>query len=422
MNNPSKRSIQGTNHWPGAHSRRDVLRMGAAGGAFAMASGARAMARPQTGGGRDTLVLVFLRGGADALSMVVPTQEAALYAARPTLGVSAQNTTSLDGFFGLNEVGARLLPWYLSGNLAFVHAVGSPNPTRSHFEAMRRLEQGAMTGGVLQEGWLARHLRDTAPPTPTSSARAIAIDRTLPTVMQGGPAALPILTLAEFGLGGPPATRLARAGRLETMMNAAPLPDGPAGLTNLSTIEQLAPLDFGGRPLPPGVDYPPTKFGQSLYEAATLIKSGAPVEAIEVDSGGWDHHGFLGPLDGRFALRLRELSWGLDGLMSDLGGDADRVTIVVMSEFGRRVDENGSGGFDHGRGGVAMVLGGSHVNGGVVHSNWPGLEPADLDGKALAVTTDIRDVISEVLVKRMNTANLAVALPNYTPSFLGLVN
>lgn len=422
MNTSFKRSFAGKARKAAGHSRRDLLRMGAAGGAFALASGARAAVRPLDSEANDTLVLIFLRGGMDGLSMLVPTVEDALYNERPTLGVRAANTLDLDGFFGLNETGSRLLPWYQSGNLAFVHAVGSPNPTRSHFEAQRRIEQAAITGGVLQSGWLARHLRDTAPAVPTSSGRAIAIDRTLPTVMQGGPSAIPIASLAEFELGGPIATRDARAARIEAMMNLAPAPDGPAGITNLATVAALGSLDFETRPIDSGVDYPSSKFGQSLYEAATLIKSGVPVEAIEVDSGGWDHHGLAAPLTGRFASRLNDLSSGLDAFMADLRNDADRVTVLVMSEFGRRVDENGSAGFDHGRGGVAMVLGGRHVNGGVVHRDWPGLSPADLDDGALQVTTDIRDIISEVLVKRMNTSDLSAALPGYTPNFLGLVD
>lgn len=403
-------------------SRRDVLRMGAAGGAIALSGGARVFASPAGPGGRDVLVFVFLRGGADGLSIVVPYQDADLYAFRPTLGVQQADVVDLDGFFGFNRVAQPLVDLYRAGNLAIVHAVGSLNPTRSHFEAMRRIEQGAIFGGTLPDGWLARHLRVTAPADPLATGRAVAVDRVLPTSMQGSPDAIPISRLSEFTLGGPASTRLARRARLESMLAAAPAPDGPLGSTTLGLIEAFDPLDFAGRPVGPGIAYPDSSFGRALYEAATVIKSGISIEAIEIDMGDWDHHGLVGPLNGRLATRLDDLARGLRAFMDDLGTDRDRVTLVCHSEFGRRVDENGSAGFDHGRGGIAMVLGGAHVHGGQVYGTWPGLSMAQQDDKALSVTTDIRHVIGEVLVRRLQTADLGAVLPGYTPGFLGLVS
>lgn len=405
-----------------APSRRDVLRAGAAGGAIALSSGVRAVAAPAGSSSRDTLVLIFLRGGADALSIVVPYADADLYAFRPTLGVQQQDTVDLDGFFGLNAVASPLEPLFQSGNLAFVQAVGSVNPTRSHFEQMRRIEQGAFSGGTLREGWLARHLRTTPAADPTANGRALAIDRVLPTSMQGSPDAIPIKTLPTFGLAGPVGTRLARKARMEAMLDAAPAPDGPLGRTTLGLVDALDPLDFVSRPVASGVQYPDTEFGRALYETATLIKGGIPLEAIEVDMGDWDHHGLAGPVSGRLAERLDDLSRSLAAFMEDLSAaERDRVTVLAFSEFGRRVDENGSGGFDHGRGGMALVLGGSHVNGGQVHGTWPGLSLADQDDKAMAVTTDIRDVIGEILVRRMDSTSLSTVFPGYLPQFLGLV-
>lgn len=404
-------------------SRRDALKAGAAFGALSLSSGARAFAaRPVPGTQRDVVVVVFLRGGADGLSIVVPTGDDRLYAERPTLGIREADTLPLNRLFGLSRIAAPLYPLFQSGELALMHAVGSLNPTRSHFEAMRRIEQAAIVGGTLPEGWLARHLQTTLPANPGANGRAIAIDRTLPASLQGSVDAIPITSLKDFELGGPMPTRSMRAARLAAMLEAAPAPDGPIGGTTLELLNTLDSIDFETRPVASGVNYPEGEFGRALYETATLIREDVGIEAIEVDSHKWDHHGDARPLTGRLATRLTDLSQGLAAFMEDLGPAKDRVTVMVMSEFGRRIDQNGSLGFDHGRGGIAMVLGGAHVKGNAkVHGTWPGLGVRQQDDKALAVTTDIRDIIGEILVKRMGTTDLATVLPGYTPNFHGLV-
>ncbi len=404
-----------------ALTRRDALRAGVLGGAVALASGARAFARPR-GSARDTLVLVFLRGGADGLSVVVPYQDAHYHALRPNLGIGAADVTDLDGYFGLCRTASAMRPLYDAGRLAFVQAVGSLNPSRSHFEAMRRIEQAAVFGGSLEDGWMARHLNLTSPASSAATARGVAIDTTLPDAMKGSPTTMAVQALHQLRLGGPAATVPGRSDVLRTMLAQTPPPDGPRGETSLRFLEALDGVDFVGRPVPPGVTYPSGKFGSALFEAATLIQADVGVEAIEVDYGGWDHHGFSGPLDGNLGGKVRTLSEGLAALMADLGAAADRTTVLVMSEFGRRVDENGSSGFDHGRGGLAMVLGGAHVRGGQIFGSWPGLAPHQLDDDALAVTTDLRHVIGEILERRMGTADLGAVLPGYSPNYLGIVS
>ncbi|MEM1449944.1 MAG: DUF1501 domain-containing protein [Planctomycetota bacterium] len=400
-------------------TRRDVLRFGACAGAVTLASGARAVARATGPGPRDTLVVVFLRGGLDGLSLVVPYADGDYYAQRPATAVPQADTIDLDGFFGLNRAAAPLHPLFSSGRLAFVHTCGFPHPTRSHFEAMRRIEEAEASGGPVGSGWLARHLDATSPVG--SSGRAIAVDRTLPTSLQGGPATLPIPRMDEFRYGGPVATRAARVARLDAMYRAASEPDRGGGLTAQALLATFASIDFAGRVPAGGAVYPPGTFGAGLYEAATLIKSGVGMEAIEVDLGGWDDHSHTGPVSGDFAVRSAELADGLAAFLADLEGDADRTTVLVHSEFGRRVDENGSGGSDHGRAGVAMVLGGTQVLGGVVHRQWTGLATPQLDDGALPVHIDLRDVIGEILVDRLHTPDVASVLRGHVPTPLGLV-
>lgn len=402
-------------------TRRDLLRAGAGCTAALMSSGARAFASGSldSPAARDTLVLVFLRGGMDGLSLFVPVGDADYYIQRPTLGVPAQRTINLDGFFGLNDAAAPLYPHFAAGELAVVHGCGIAHPTRSHFEAMRRMEEAHVGGGTFGSGWLARHLQAT-PPVQAGGGRAIAIDRTLPTAMQGGFASIPIPRLAEFGFSGPLATQVARANRLDAMYSRASQPDRGGGLTALDLASTVDAIDFTRAPSG-GAVYPSSSFGEGLYETATLIKAGTSVEAVEVDYGGWDDHSHEGPVGGFFAGRIHDLANGLSAFLTDLGPDAERTTVVVMSEFGRRVDENGAGGCDHGRGGAVMVLGGSHVNGGVVHRLWPGLQSQNLDDGALPVSIDIRHVMAEILTERMGTADLAAALPGFSPTPLGLV-
>lgn len=368
----------------------------------------------------DTLVLVFLRGGMDSLSLIVPHGDDAYYRARPKTGVPFAKVHDLDGYFGLSHVGSPLLPLYRSGHLALAPAVGHAVETRSHFQSMRHVEEAHTGSGSVGSGWVARHLNVT-PQSGAGPGRAIALKSTLPFSLQGGPATIPIPSLADFGFGGPEASRALRMACLQRMYRAAPEPDRSSGMAALGLVHELAAIDFVDRTPDGGAEYPEGKLGRALFEAASLIKGRSGVEVIEADSGDWDDHKATGPLDGAFAARMNGLAQALNAFMTDLGAEADRVTTLVMSEFGRTLLENGSGGTAHGRGGLAMVLGGSHVLGGQLHGEWPGLTDELLDDGAIRVTMDMRDVMAEVLEKRLHTADLDSVLMGHTPSIPGLL-
>ncbi len=368
----------------------------------------------------DTLVLVFLRGGMDSLSLLVPHGDDAYYRARPKTGVPSSQVHDLDGYFGLSQVGEPLIPLYESGRLALAPAVGHAVDTRSHFQSMRHVEEAYKGAGSVGSGWVARHLNVT-PQSGAGPGRAIALDSTLPFSLQGGPATIPVPSLADFGFGGLEASRARRMACLQRMYGAAPEPDRSSGRAALGLVHELAAIDFVHRTPNGGAQYPEGKLGRGLFEAASLIKNHSGVEVIEVDSGDWDDHRATGPLDGAFAARMNGVAKALSAFSTDLGEDADRVTTLVISEFGRTLLENGSGGTAHGRGGVAMILGGAHVMGGQLHGDWPGLTDEQLDDGAIRVTVDVRDVMAEILKKRLHTADLDSVLLGHTPSMPGLL-
>ncbi len=368
----------------------------------------------------DTLVLVFLRGGMDSLSLLVPHGDDAYYRARPKTGVPSSQVHDLDGYFGLSQVGEPLIPLYESGCLALAPAVGHAVDTRSHFQSMRHVEEAYTGAGSVGSGWVARHLNVT-PQSGAGPGRATALDSTLPFSLQGGPATIPVPSLADFGFGGLEASRARRMACLQRMYGAAPEPDRSSGRAALGLVHELAAIDFVHRTPNGGAQYPEGKLGRGLFEAASLIKNHSGVEVIEVDSGDWDDHRATGPLDGAFAARMNGVAKALSAFSTDLGEDADRVTTLVISEFGRTLLENGSGGTAHGRGGLAMILGGAHVMGGQLHGDWPGLTDEQLDDGAIRVTVDVRDVMAEILKKRLHTADLDSVLLGHTPSMPGLL-
>jgi len=381
--------------------------------------------RAQGAGGppRDVLVYIFLRGGIDSLSVVVPYGDGELYVQRPTLAVGPPGpggALDLDGFFGLNPVAAPLLPAFAAGRLAFVHALGTNDHTRSHFDAFKKVEQGVpgQPLGIVHDGWLARHLQ-LVPPLASGPLRGAALRSTLPITLTGAPRTLPVSVPAEFIFPGAQATKAARKAAIAAMYGPGPAPIGPAAIDTLGSIELLGGIDFDAPPQH-GASYPDTIFGRALQACATIVRADVGVEALQVDLDGFDHHNEEGPLDGDLALLLDELSHSLAAFDQDLGTLMDGVTLVAHSEFGRRVEENASLGADHGFAGMAFVLGG-HVNGGQVHGTWPGLTPAaQVDGD-LAVTTDLRDVLGEVLAKRLAATDLATIFPGHVVQFPGVV-
>lgn len=374
-----------------------------------------------TGGtSRDTLVVIFLRGGADGLTLCVPYGDAQLYNRRPTLAVqppgSLNGATSLNGFFGLPPACLPLLPAYQAGHLAYVHATGLSDPSRSHFDMQRWMELG-VTGvaspGVLT-GWVGRYLQTIAP-SGSGLLRGVGIGASLPRSFAGGPACVPVPDPSAFVLPGAAATAAARRAALTTMHLAEPPPLGPAALNTFATMDLLATIDFDSYVPFGGALYPATAFGAALKSAAALIKASVEIEAIEVDLGGWDLHSLLGPIAGTMATKMDELARALAAFHTDLSDASNtlgRVTLVAMSEFGRRAGENASGGADHGHGNCMLVMGG-HVNGGQVITNWPGLATGSLDNGDLAITIDYRDILAEILTDRMACTSVGTVFPSY---------
>jgi uncharacterized protein (DUF1501 family) len=373
-----------------------------------------------------TLILIFLRGGMDGLSLVVPHGDEDYYAARPKLAVPRPGQPSgaldLDGFFGLNPSAAPLLGPWQEGRLAVVHACGSTDPTRSHFEAFTRMEFGVpeLPLGLVDEGWLARHLKATAPADPTLPLRAVAFDAVLPQTLAQAPATLGIEDLTDFSFPGQPATAAAREAVLAALHEDEPPPVGPAALSSIATVDLLESLDLDTYEPAAGVSYPDTPFGQQLKQCAALLAADAAPEALMLSTASWDHHAALGPLDGTFAAMAAELAAGLAAFDADTLDHAHRYTVVVQSEFGRRVAENGSLGTDHGHGNAMLLMGGG-VAGGVVHGSWPGLAASQLDQGDLEITTDFRAVLGEVLVRRLGTPDLATVFPSYVHAPIGVL-
>lgn len=406
-------------------SRREVLAGALAVGGSALAAGPllRAAGGPAQHG-QQVLVYLFLRGGLDGLSLCVPYGDAALYAARPTLAVpppgALGGALDLDGFFGLNPAAAPLLAPFHAGDLAFVHAFGSPEPTRSHFLAFHKVEFGIPNQplAAASEGFIARHLKALAA-APGVPLRCAVLDEVMPQSLAGGPKTLPVSDPTALGFPGAQATAAAREALLRALYDGVLPPLGAAAEDTLDTLDLLSKLSFP--PPENGAVYPDTPLGERLRHAAALIKVDVGVEAIMLDEDGYDHHSKQGPLDGELALMLDDLARGLAAFRLDLAGHWQRVTLVAHSEFGRRVAENASAGTDHGRGGIALVLGG-HVAGGRVYGAWPSLAPAALDDGDLAVTTDYRDVLGEILAKRLGATDLGYVFPNHSVTFPGIVS
>src|SRR5262245_21976242 len=367
---------------------------------------------------RDVLVVIFLRGGADGLTTLVPYGDPDLYVARPTLGIpppgNPGGALDLDGFFGLHPSAAPLLQPYQAGQLAFVHATGSTDPTRSHFEAYQFMEFGIPNQPSTNagNGWLARHLLGIDPMMSGSALRGVSVTSVMPFTLTGAPETLAITDLDNFKfVGGSTAEQrrelLTRsyAGTIEPIRSAAH--------DTFDTFDLLEAIDFQNYLPANGASYPDTPFGTGLKNSSALLKAGVGVEAMMLELGGWDLHANLllkqPPL-------LDELSRALQAFYLDNLGGLDKITLVVMSEFGRRVAENYSDGLDHGHGNCMMVMGG-HVAGGQVFRQWPGLNPSNLDSGDLKITIDYRDILSEILVKRVAEQKLPYVFPNYTPNF-----
>lgn len=374
------------------------------------------MAAGASTSGRRTIVAIFLRGAVDGLNVVVPYGDPSYSPARPTIGLGRpgkeDGVVDLDGFFGLHPALASLVPLYRSKQLAFIHAVGSPNATRSHFDAQDFMETGTPGKRSTKDGFLGRALGKNDPARPT---RGIAITAQPPRILAGTSDALTIRDINRFGT----RSMAADDGFQQLYETSGDDLLAPTASDAFEARKILSRAASGAKPRA-GVSYPRGPLGESLKQIAHLIRSDVGLEVAFTDAGGWDTHAGQGGARGALANNLAQLATSLDAFMKDLGPRMSDVTLVTMSEFGRTVRENGNRGTDHGHGGVMIVSGGG-VAGGKVHGKWPELSKEALfEGRDLAITTDFRDVFSELLQKRMRMKTLASVFPGHRSRPLGI--
>ena len=344
----------------------------------------------QTSGSRKILVAIFQRGAADGLNMIVPFFEPRYYALRPSIAIPQPGRPNggldLDGKFAMHPALQPLKAMWDNRQLAIVHSAGSHDPSRSHFDAQEFMECG--TPGVKREdGWLNRALKPAAPDS--SPVRAIASGAQLPKTLQGSRGGIAVDGLPKFQV-----ADKATAGLLEHLYSTSP--DAQLKAQGQATFDAVKLIEsIRTRPYTPaaGVQYV-GDFGQRLQQIARLIKADVGVEVAFADIGGWDHHANE---NGQLTNQLRQFGSSLAAFAQDLGDRMADVVLVTMSEFGRTAAENGNAGTDHGHGNVMMVMGGG-VRGGQLYGDWPGLEPEQLyERRDLAVTTDFRDVLGELV-------------------------
>lgn len=394
---------------------------------------------------RKTLVVIFQRGAVDGLNMVIPFGDPGYYAVRRSIAVpapqrgNAAGAVDLDGHFALHPSLRPLYDLYHKREMAVVHAVGSPHPTRSHFEAQDFMETAMPGAKSAGEGWLNRVLQHTrcgecdgrTLTDPQAHAwdhsvgraglavgshpalRGVALGAALPLALKGQHPTLAIRDLERFGVADGRDASLGST--FERLYGARPEGDIVSAAAEdafdaAAILRGVNPSRYQPRD---GVRYPAGEFGRSLRQIAQLIKVDVGVEVAFADLGGWDTHVAQGGADGQLARRLAEFAQGVRALYDDLGDRMEDVVILTVSEFGRTVAENGSGGTDHGHANCMMVLGGS-IAGGRVHGTWPGLAREQLhEGRDLAVTTDFRDVFAEVATRHLGAERLDQVFPGY---------
>ncbi|HJR61644.1 MAG TPA: DUF1501 domain-containing protein [Vicinamibacterales bacterium] len=364
------------------------------------------------------LITIFQRGAVDGLNMIVPFGERDYYTARPSLAIArpgaGENTAvDLDGFFGLHPRMGALKPLWDAGTLAIVHACGSHDDTRSHFDAQDYMESATPGVKSTPDGWINRylHAKEHQKATPF---RAVALAPQLPRALQGTAPALAIGQIAQFGIRAGQSTDMVQSSFESEYAAAANSVLHSTGREAFDAIRMLKKADPAQYAPANGAEYPRSPFGEALKQIAQLIKADVGLEVAFAESGNWDHHANEGAAVGILANRLDDLTRGIAALVRDLGDRMQDVVVMTMSEFGRAVAENGSRGTDHGHGNAMMVLGGA-VRGGKVYGKWPGLAPGQRhDGRDLAITTDFRAVFNEVVRSHLGLANTSRVFPGFT--------
>jgi uncharacterized protein (DUF1501 family) len=373
---------------------------------------------------KKILVAIFQRGAVDGLNMVVPFGEPRYYQLRPSIAIPKPDGTTnsavdLDGFFGLHPALAPLKPMFDARHLAIVDAVGSPDPTRSHFDAQDYMESGTPGFHGAADGWLNRAL--SAEQGQTSPLRAVSLGDTLARSLRGPNDAVAVHSLNDFQVHD---TR--GAATFESMYeNTLDKAMHGTGKETFNAVKMMQSIQKQPYVPASGANYGNGGFGKSLQQIAQLIKSNVGVEVAFADIGGWDTHvNETGgrPTDGQLANNLTQFGQALAAFYQDLGDRMEDVTLVTMSEFGRTVKENGDRGTDHGHANVMFAMGGD-VRGGKIYGDWPGLHEEQLyDGRDLALTTDFRDVLSELVARHLGNSNLKSVFPGYeNPKFRGLL-
>lgn len=401
-------------------SRRQFLKSVAAASALTGLGGLSNIAFASSGQASHTVINVSLRGGMDSLSAIVPYTEQAYFDARPTIAIPEAGRTPLNKQFALHAALSPLLPFYNQGDLALVVAtgLGAASSTRSHFAARRRMAAGTDNKSQA-DGWLGRYL------SADTHSSAIFRGVGMPGVqksLQGYDTALGFSSLNAFNIVNTNSLNTDRVP--ETLRNlyqgkGHPLLESGAAQT-FSALD-VAASNALGTTVKPDV-YGDSKFGATMHQLAEILKADIGLEAVNVDLNGWDFHREMGSWnDGEQALKFDELATGLAAFYNDIASLQGKVTIVVMSEFGRRVQENHSGGTDHGKGGAMMILGGG-VAGGQIYGEWPGLSPDNLSRGDLEITTDYRQVLTELLDKRLGRVDLlSNTFPDYVADeYLGI--
>src|SRR5215212_492283 len=342
--------------------------------------------------GRKTLVAIFQRGAVDGLNMIVPYGESAYYAARPSIAIPKKDVLDLDGFCGAHPSLQSLMPLWKERALAIVHAAGSPDSTRSHFDAQDFMESGTPGSKSTDDVFLARALATRGAGTPV---RAVAMSQTPPRILAGSSA---IATTDIHAYANSPAAKLF----------------GSMYPESFEAVKILRALDGKN-----DVEYPRGPLATSLKQIAQLVKSNVGLEVAFADVGGWDTHEGEGGAQGQLANNFRNFAEAIAAFAKDLGSRMSDVVLVTMSEFGRTVRENGNRGTDHGHATAMLILGGN-IRGGKVHGAWPGLASL-YENRDLAVTTDFRDVFGEVLTKHLAVPSLATVFPKHAPRAVGLI-
>ena len=407
----------------GGLSRRSFLKGAAAAGVFAglatetLATRLAFAAAPYDG---DVLVVLSLRGGFDGLNAIVPAADPDYATWRPNVGIPQGTLLQLDGMFGMHPAMAPLKPLWDAGTFGIVHAVGQAQPNRSHFSAMEELERAA-PGSSMRTGWLDRVLGDRGSGTAFQGMQ-LGSGMAAP-AFRGPSPELAMWSVESFGLDA--AWDAEQRGLWDAALRGlhAGAPDAlraPAQVA-LGALNTTAALQEAGYSAENGAAYPDSDLGRGLSDVARLVKANVGLQVAAVDYGDWDMHaGMGGPESGWLFDHLTELSNALSAFASDLGPHLANVTLVTLTEFGRRVQENGSGGTDHGFGQVVLMLGGG-VQGGAVHGSWPGLAEADLIDGDLNGLNDYRLVLAEILEKRCGAGSVSAIFPGISQDRLGVV-